>query len=239
VTTPLTPVETPSTLPAAPVVQSIALPSRWLYYALALMAIAFGLTIWFGAKSYEKQLTAADAQYQALKIQNAKDTATLVTHEATRTVQTTQIQMADAVTEQRDKTTELLKAQVVVANATDADVKANAEKYLGDAGDQAEDGTFKYSKDAVQKFTATKIDDDEQSQDNADLQKKVGILQDEVGTTKTDLDTCVTDKAATYKDLTAYKKAATKSKWAKALDVGEKVGIFGAGIVIAHELDKH
>lgn len=203
----------------------------------AIVSLVLAGSMYFGVKSYETALTKADAQYAALQKKDEADTAVLKEHTETRQAQTRQIAIADKVTADRNAKAEVLKAKIVVANATDAEVQANSEKILGDPGVLYQ-GEFVFKKATVQQFMATKVDADTLKQDNVDLVQKVVVLTDMVKTTQTDLATCVTDKAETKDALLTYRKAAKKSKWKKALDVTEKVGLFAAGVAVTYVVVK-
>lgn len=205
--------------------------------ALVLLTVVFAATVYFGIRSYEGQLTKANTAYAVLKAQVTADEAEIKSHEAARAQQTVAIKAIDTQVQTRDTSTVALKAQVQAPQNTDAQVQSDSQTYLGVAPTINTAG-FVFQKKDVQAFIATKVDDTAAQQDNSDLKVEASTLTDEVSSSEADLATCEKDKSDTEKVLVDYKKAATKSKWRKTLDVTEKVGLLGVGLYVGYKVAK-
>jgi hypothetical protein len=207
------------------------------YAAFAVLTLTFAVILCLGVHSYDTSLAKANTAYAVLQAKVAADDAAIKSHEVVRVQQQATVNTIDAAVQTRNSSTTTLKAKLTAISNSDQQVQTDAQTYLGVVPAVEPEG-FVFQKAAVQDLIATKVDDTAARQDNTDLTTQAATLKDMVSTTEADLKTCETDKAATDKVLIDYKKAATKSKWRKTLDVTEKVGLLGAGLYVGYKVAK-
>jgi hypothetical protein len=213
------------------------------YTLIGVLVVVLGLAGlggWLALKFADKQIARAEATEQRFE-QAQKDFQTqLATNTAQRAADTQQQGVIVKVVDTRDKSTDA-KIQYVLQPKTPQQALTDLnEAYTGTVDFSntpvTPDGLLSFRVNAVQQFSATKIDRDRLSADLSSYKGLLNLEQNKTTTLTADLTKSETTLAACQLTVTAYKKAATLSKFRKFLNGAEKAGLLMLGAVAGYEI---